>query len=157
MDAWKLDRIGAAERGENPTVLARMRSGFAVIGDTQFLPGYCVLLASPRVGALQDLDAVARTDFLLDMALLGDAIAAVCRPRRVNYSIYGNTDPFLHAHVFPRYGWEPAEYMNLPPFSYPHDRWTDPQYLLSEHRHSSLRAQLCARLLDLIAEAGRSA
>ncbi len=38
---WKQDRIGAAERGENPMVLARMRSGYAVIGDTQFLPGYC--------------------------------------------------------------------------------------------------------------------
>ena len=49
MDDWKQDRIGSAERGENPTVLARMRSGFAVMGDSQFLPGYCLLLASPKV------------------------------------------------------------------------------------------------------------
>lgn len=122
MDGWKHDRIGAAERGENPAVFAQMRSGFAVIGDTQFLPGYCVLLASPRVGSLQDLDLAARTDFLLDMSLLGDAIAAVCHPRRLNYAIFGNTDPFLHAHIFPRYDWEPAEYVNLPPFRYPRDR-----------------------------------
>lgn len=31
--------IAAALRGENTKVMARMRSGFAVIGDTQFLPG----------------------------------------------------------------------------------------------------------------------
>jgi hypothetical protein len=41
---WRMDRIGAALRGENPTVLRRLTSGFAVIGDVQFLPGYSVLL-----------------------------------------------------------------------------------------------------------------
>jgi hypothetical protein len=46
---WRRDRIGSALRGENPMVLAKMKSGFAVIGDTQFLPGYCLLLAYPRV------------------------------------------------------------------------------------------------------------
>lgn len=25
---------------------------------------------------------------------------------RVNYEIFGNLDPFVHAHVFPRYAWE---------------------------------------------------
>jgi hypothetical protein len=36
---WRADRIGSALRGENPTVLRRLEAGFAVIGDTQFLPG----------------------------------------------------------------------------------------------------------------------
>ncbi len=39
MAGWKDDRIGSAHRGENPMVMALMRSGFAVIGDTQHLPG----------------------------------------------------------------------------------------------------------------------
>ena len=42
-----------------------MPHSFAVIGDTQFLPGYCVLL--------------------------------------------GNTDAYLHAHLFPRHEWEPPQ------------------------------------------------
>ncbi|HEV2127574.1 MAG TPA: hypothetical protein VGR22_03035 [Thermomicrobiales bacterium] len=46
---WKRDRVGSAESGTNPMVITRMESGYAVMGDTQFLPGYCVLLASPRV------------------------------------------------------------------------------------------------------------
>lgn len=33
---WKQDRIGAAERGENPTVIARMPGGYAVMGDRSF-------------------------------------------------------------------------------------------------------------------------
>jgi hypothetical protein len=54
---WLDDRIGAAHRGENPLVMARMRSGFAVIGDTQHLPGYSLLLTDdPSVNHLTDLD-----------------------------------------------------------------------------------------------------
>lgn len=156
MADWMRDRIGAAERGENPTVLARMRSGYAVIGDTQFLPGYCVLLAAPQAGCLEDLDLLRRTEFLLDMSLLGDAIAAVCHPRRINYSILGNAEPFLHAHLFPRYEWEPVEYLSKPPFRYPPDKWTDPQYLLSDQRHASLKEQLRVQLLDRMSGAGRA-
>ncbi len=156
MDAWQPDRVGAAERGENPTVLARMPSGFAVIGDTRFLPGYCVLLVSPRVDTLQDLELAGRSDFLPDMSLAGDAVAAMCHPRRLNYAICGNTDAFLHARVFPRYEWEPAEYASLPPFRYPRDRWTDPRYLLAEERHTSLKAELQVHLRDVMAKAGRT-
>lgn len=96
---WQSDRIGSAERGENPTVLCRMRSGFAVMGDTQFLPGYCVLLAAPQVTHLTDLSFTQRQTFLLDMSLLGEAIERMYQPRRINYEILGNTDAYVHAHV----------------------------------------------------------
>ncbi len=150
-DSWKQDRIGAAERGENPMVLARMRSGYAVIGDTQFLPGYCVLLAAPQVESLNELTLEQRHDFLLDMSLLGDAIMATCQPTRLNYSILGNTDRFLHAHVHPRYDWEPEDYRGHPPFTYPPDRWTDPQYQYAERQHGELRARISELLLQLVA------
>lgn len=151
---WKRDRVGAAERGANPMMLARMRSGFAVIGDTQFLPGYCVLLAAPWVGGLNELDAAHRRDFLLDMALLGDAIAAVCAPvLRINYSILGNTDAYLHAHVVPRYAWEPAYRRIGPPSNYllkPRLK----RYRYSEEKHGDLRHRLAQKLLDLMEKAG---
>lgn len=104
MSDWRDDRVGAALRGDNPMVMARMRSGFAVIGDTQFLPGYSVLLTdNPRIGQLSDLDRQDRQRFLLDMALLGEAIEACAGEalRRMNYSVYGNELAVLHAHVMP--------------------------------------------------------
>jgi hypothetical protein len=53
---WRADRIGSALRGENPTVIRRLPGGFAVMGDVQWLPGYCVLLTDdPSVGRLSDL------------------------------------------------------------------------------------------------------
>ena len=154
---WRRDRIGAAERGENPTVLARMPSGFAVIGDTQFLPGYCVLLAAPRADHLSDLPLERRARFLLDMSLLGEAIEAVCRPRglrRVNYDILGSTDPFLHAHVFPRYAWEQPAHLGLPVWSYPRDRWTDERYAYSDDTHGELRERITEELLRLMGRPG---
>jgi len=147
-DGWKRDRIGSALRGENPTVLRRLDAGFAVIGDTQFLPGYCVLLAdSPAVGRLTDLARPRRLEFLADLDLLGEAVENVCARRdpgfrRVNLEILGNTDPFLHAHVWPRYDWEPADVVGRPVWLHPAENWAaslGPQ-------HDSLRSELTAEI-----------
>src|SRR5258708_25861322 len=147
MQDWRKDRIGAAERGENPMVLARMRSGFAVIGDTQFLPGYCLLLASPEVDHLTDLTFEQRGIYLQDMTLIGEAIMEVCQPRRVNYEILGNTDTFLHAHIFPRYHWESAELQGRPVWLYPHSNWREPEHAYDESKHGDLPQRLTEPLL----------
>ena len=128
-------------------VLVRMRSGFAVLADTQFLPGYCFLLASPRVRDLGDLDLAGRAEFLVDMSLLGDAVAAVCEPWRVNYAIFGNQKDYLHAHVIPRYEWEEDEHRRASPFRYPIATWETAPY--SEEQHGALRAALAAQLAAL--------
>jgi diadenosine tetraphosphate (Ap4A) HIT family hydrolase len=157
---WKKDRVGSAERGENPLVLTRIDSphgsNWAVIGDTQFLPGYCVLNCGVRRGDeipnhLSDLPLPARTQFLADMSLLGEAIMRACLPLRVNYSVYGNADHFLHAHVFPRYDWEDAARVKMPPWLYTPDHWSDPQFAYSSDQHGELRAEIKAALLDLMA------
>ncbi len=156
---WRHDRVGSAERGENPMVLARMRSGYAVIGDSQFLPGYCLLLASPWADKLSALTLERRGEFLLDMSVLGEAVESACRPqglRQVNYEISGNREPFLHAHVWPRYEWEPEEYLSGPVGRYPRERRTDERYQYSEAAHGELRARITTELLALMDRTGRS-
>lgn len=75
MANWQDDRVGAALRGENPLVMARMSSGFAVIGDTQHLPGYSLLLTDdPSANHLTDLDWTRRRNFLFDLSLIGEAV-----------------------------------------------------------------------------------
>jgi diadenosine tetraphosphate (Ap4A) HIT family hydrolase len=150
MADWKQDRIGSAERGENPTVLARMRSGFAVIGDTQFLPGYCLLLAAPQVEHLSELPFAQRSVYLQDMGLLGEAIMRVCQPLRVNYEILGNYDHYLHTHLFPRYTWEPRERLEYPVWLYPDAVRADPNGAYSEEQHGTLRRQLTDMLSALM-------
>ncbi|HET9111894.1 MAG TPA: hypothetical protein VFN78_13780, partial [Ktedonobacterales bacterium] len=142
----------AAQRGENPLVMARMRSGYAVIGDYQFMPGYCVLLASPQVDHLSDLPLPARTVFLSDMSLLGEAIMRVTQPRRMNYEILGNTDAYLHAHVWPRYDWEPEEYRGGPVWRYPSEQRFADEHAYSDERHGDLRWRIGEALRALLAE-----
>ncbi|MGW0881492.1 HIT family protein [Streptomyces sp. NPDC002671] len=157
-DDWRKDRIGAALRGENPTVLRRLDSGFAAIGDVQFLPGYSVLLVDePGVERLSDLPKAKRAAFLADMDRLGEAVERVCRRldpgfRRVNLEILGNTEPVLHAHVWPRYEWEPADLVGLPVWLYPRDRWSDERFRLGPD-HDELRAAIGGELDRLRAEA----
>jgi len=153
MDDWRSDRIGSALRGDNPMVLAGLPGGFAVFGDVQWLPGYCVLLTDdPAVARLTDLPRPRRLEFLETMERLGEAVERACREadpgfRRVNLEILGNTDPFLHAHVWPRYEWEPPDLVGNPVWLYPAERWSAP-----EHRagppHDRLRAAITRHLLS---------
>jgi diadenosine tetraphosphate (Ap4A) HIT family hydrolase len=152
MDEWKKDRVGSAEAGTNPMVIAKLESGYAVMGDTQFLPGYCVLLASPQVDRLSALALPSRTAFLRDMSLLGEAIELACKEdglRRVNYEILGNTDTFLHAHIFPRFDWEEAERVKRPVFLYPRENWTAAENQYDETRHGALRKAIKRHLESL--------
>ncbi|WP_406262192.1 diadenosine tetraphosphate hydrolase [Actinacidiphila glaucinigra] len=148
---WRTDRIGAALRGENPTVLRRLESGFAVIGDVQFLPGYSVLLVDePNVQRLSDLPRAKRLSFLSDMDRLGAAVERACRQmvpdfRRVNLEILGNAEPFLHAHVWPRFEWEPADLVGRPVWLYPRERWSDERFRLGP-QHDVLRDAIGSEL-----------
>jgi diadenosine tetraphosphate (Ap4A) HIT family hydrolase len=133
---FRRDRIGSALRQENPTVMRRLPGGFAVFGDVQWLPGYSVLLVDQvGVSRLTDLDRPQRLQFLTSMDILGEAVELACSEvtqgfRRVNLEILGNTDEFLHAHVWPRYDWETPERVTKPVWLYPPDLWTLPSLTL---------------------------
>ena len=85
------------------------------------------------------------------MALLGRAVATVCRRRdpqfrRVNLEIQGNTDAFLHAHVTPRYTWEPADIVGWPGALHAWTGRVDPAVDALSERHDELRQELTAEL-----------
>jgi diadenosine tetraphosphate (Ap4A) HIT family hydrolase len=102
-------RVAAAQRGENPHAITRMASGWCVIGDKQFLPGYCVLLSDPVVFSLNDLSEAARAQYSIDMARIGDALIAIQGAHRINYLTFCNQEPSLHTHIIPRFMSEPEE------------------------------------------------
>ena len=135
-------------------MIARMRSGYAVMSNTQFLPGYCLLLASPLVPRLNDLVAEDRAQFLEDMATIGDAVIAVTGAVRANYGIYGNVDPFVHAHIWPRYAEEPDELRLITPMQFPGDIRGAEENLYDPARHDALRDALREKLLQLRAGVG---
>jgi diadenosine tetraphosphate (Ap4A) HIT family hydrolase len=113
------ERVELAKQGLSPQVICRLRSGWAVLGDSQFIAGYSLLLPDPVVPSLNDLAPEQRSRFLLDMTAIGDALMAVTDAYRINYEILGNSEPALHAHIFPRRLTEPDQYRCGPVFSYP--------------------------------------
>ena len=112
------ERVRLASEGKHPGLICRMASGWAVMGDVQVVPGYCLLLPDPVVPQLNALTPEARAAFLQDMASLGDAVLQVTGAARINYEILGNLEPELHAHVFPRFVDEPEDLRTRPIWFY---------------------------------------
>jgi diadenosine tetraphosphate (Ap4A) HIT family hydrolase len=67
-------RVEACRAGTDPTLIARLRSGWAVLGDPQVLPGYCLLLPDPVAPHLNALEPAMQQAFLADMARIGQAV-----------------------------------------------------------------------------------
>jgi catechol 2,3-dioxygenase-like lactoylglutathione lyase family enzyme/diadenosine tetraphosphate (Ap4A) HIT family hydrolase len=144
--ATLIDRIVAACRaGNEPGAIMRMRSGWAVMGAKQVLRGYCLLLPDPVVPHLNALSADARDQFMSDLGRLGDAVLASTSALRINYAIFGNLEPALHAHVHPRYADEPEAFRTGNPWSYD---WSQaPAFEASAHGalRDTIRGQLVMR------------
>ena len=138
-------------------VMARMPSGFAVIGDTQHLPGYSLLLTDDlSVDHLSDLPWARRRAFLFDLSLLGEAVMTVGRAggvHRVNYEVLGNSWKHLHGHVHPRYEGEPADKIGGPVWRYPKEVRNALEHAYDERKHGELRAAITAELERLMANA----
>ena len=111
-------RVLACRAGTDPTLVARMPSGWAVMGDPQVLRGYCLLLPDPVVSHLNAMVPEAQSAFLADMARLGQAVVELTSAIRINYAIFGNVEPALHAHVLPRFADEPEAMRAANPWGY---------------------------------------
>ncbi len=135
-------RVEALRAGQDPTFIARLASGWAVLGDPQVLPGYCLLLPDPVVSHLNDFDGAARSRFLADVAALGDAVLAATGALRINYAMFGNLEPALHAHVIPRYAHEPEVQQPLQPWALDWD--SAPRFDAASH--GALRERVHAAL-----------
>ena len=119
-------------------MVARMPSGWVVMGERQVFAGYCLLIPDPVVPHLNALPAAGRGQFLSDMALVGDALMAATAALRINYAIYGNLDPALHAHLFPRRADEPPATRTAQPFAL--DWSLAPEY--SDALHGELKRRI---------------
>ncbi len=125
------EQVIAARAGKDPKVVVRLFSGWVIFGEQQFVRGYVVLLPDPVVPTLNALGAQERGQFLLDMARLGDALLKVTNAVRINYAMFGNLEPALHAHVIPRYAEEPEALRTAHPWA--HDWQAAPRFERNEY------------------------
>jgi Diadenosine tetraphosphate (Ap4A) hydrolase and other HIT family hydrolases len=73
-----------------------------VLGTWQYFEGYCIAICRNHVRELFELDRGVRHAFIDEIALLGQALANVFGPRKLNVEMLGNQVPHLHCHLFPR-------------------------------------------------------
>jgi diadenosine tetraphosphate (Ap4A) HIT family hydrolase len=111
-------RVQRLRANEDPGFIARMPSGWAVLGEQQFLRGYSLLLPDPVVGHFNELSIATRAQAMTDAAALGDALLAATGALRINYAMFGNLEPALHIHLVPRYADEPEELRTAHPWAY---------------------------------------
>lgn len=109
--------VAEARAGANPGLLGKMPSGWAVMGEYQALRGCAMLVTDPVVPSLSELTGAERLRFFEDMTTLGEAVREATGCERVSFAILGESEPALHAHVFPRYADEDERTKRLPPLA----------------------------------------
>lgn len=123
----------------NPFYVAELETGFAVLGDNQYIPGYAIFLSKTCVPELHDLAPDVRTRFLGEMALVAEAVFRAFRPRKLNYELLGNSVSHLHWHIFPRYDDDPNPRWPV---------WNNPEFVeaatASTADHAALRERAAA-------------
>ena len=107
-------RIQLANESKDPSAIIQLKSGWVVVHEDQPVNGYCLLLSEPVVFSLNDLSEIERTQYLLDMVRVGDALLKVTGAYRINYETWCNLTPALHTHIVPRFKNEPEEKRILP-------------------------------------------
>lgn len=117
--------------GTHAPLVSRVSCGWWVLGEQQVLPGYSLLLPDPVVPHLNALTEPSRTRFLAEMTAIGDVLQTVCVALRINYAMFGNVEPALHAHLFPRRAAEPESMRTLQPWAL--DWMQAPRYSVDVH------------------------
>ena len=106
-------RISLWRSGRNPYFIHEFENSILVVGDHQFHKGYSLLLLKDHVRELHELEPAVFLALSQELLKSGRAVVETFRPWKMNYSCYGNVDPHIHWHLFPRYESEP-DHMNHP-------------------------------------------
>jgi diadenosine tetraphosphate (Ap4A) HIT family hydrolase len=101
------DRVALASEGRNPYLVAEMDHTLFVIGDHQFHEGYALVLLKDHVREPFELSPVVQGEHFGEVMRAAKAVQKTFRPWKLNYCCYGNGEPHVHWHIFPRYENDP--------------------------------------------------
>jgi len=126
------ERVRECQKGVYPKLIGKVSSGWIVMGDVQFLEGYCLIYPDPVVDDLNALDSEQRKTLLYEASVVGDALLEITNAVRINYEILGNLEPALHVHIFPRFANESDALRSKPVWFYAWDK--APAFDLEKHK-----------------------
>ncbi len=100
-------RVSLSKSGENPYFIHEFEHSIFVVGDHQFHKGYSLLLLKEHVRELHELAPQEQAVLFQELMMAARALVATFQPWKMNYACYGNAEPHVHWHLFPRYDSEP--------------------------------------------------
>lgn len=106
------DRIQMIREGKNPYFVKELETGYVVLGDHQHFRGYTLFLLKEHQTELYVLKPEVKRQFLLEMSLVGEAVAKAFHAEKMNYELLGNGDAHVHWHLFPRVSGDLENYGN---------------------------------------------
>ena len=97
----------AALAGRDPLFIAELGESLLFLGDHQFFPGYCVLLAKAHFRELHEMPAAPSRALNDDLMRASRALDAAFQPWKLNLASLGNVVQHVHWHLMPRYESDP--------------------------------------------------
>ncbi|MGA7934110.1 MAG: HIT family protein [Kovacikia sp.] len=101
------NRVSQCQTGQNPYFIHEFEHSLFVVGDHQFHPGYSLILLKQHVRELHELDPSVQIALFQELMTATAAIVHTFRPWKMNHACYGNAEPHIHWHLFPRYHSDP--------------------------------------------------
>ena len=108
---WK-KKYEELRKGSHSDLIARINGHYLVFGESQFLPGYMILIhKNPGFKRLSDLAIEDQIEFMLLITCIQATLTQHLEGenidfKRCNIEVLGNKDHYVHAHIWPRFGWE---------------------------------------------------
>jgi diadenosine tetraphosphate (Ap4A) HIT family hydrolase len=97
------ERLALWRAGQNPYVIHEFPNALFVVGDHDFFRGYSLLLYKEHVRDLHELPRATQLALFDEVMTATEAIVKTFHPFKMNHASYGNAEPHVHWHLFPRY------------------------------------------------------
>jgi diadenosine tetraphosphate (Ap4A) HIT family hydrolase len=138
------ERIATCANGSHPGLIAELETGWAVLGDLQYWPGYSLLLGKAPATELHEIPRDDLGRHLREVAQLAEAVHRAVRPHKMNYELLGNSVHHVHWHLFPRRADEPSP--KAPVWGQMPTGELAARHRLDAARHDPLRRAIAAEL-----------
>lgn len=94
--------VSSALGGDFDRLVAVREHSIVVVGEHQFFPGYCMVIARQHAREMHDVSPEIQRAIFEDLIRTGRAVQQAFNPLKINYASLGNVVEHLHWHVIPR-------------------------------------------------------
>lgn len=148
------ERIQMIKEGKNPYFVKELETGYVVIGDNQYFPGYTLFLYKEHgeVTELFHLTKDVRAKFMEEMTRVAEAVSKAFHAEKMNYELLGMGDAHLHWHLFPRKMGDLGEYGHQgrgPVWWYPMEKMYSEENRPSEDELEEMKKKLLQEIETL--------